>query len=594
MTTVLAGVLRMVLAAWRTSRGKTVLAAALVAVDAAAVPVLAAALGRMTDAVVAGDGRSAAVAGVVVAAMAVASVSVAHLAHLARFELAELAELDFDEQLIALSNGSPGITHHERADLADALTVLQRESRQLSVALGALLRGVGLGLTMLLTAVLLARLTPVLLVLPLAAVPPLLTGRWAERIHDRARTETAQRTRMALNLFNLCTSARPAGELRVFRLQREVRRRHRELWDAVTRRLFRADLAATWIRALGQLVFALAYVGAVLLVLRDAIGGRRSVGDVVLVVTLAAQVNLQVTAAVAVLQDLQRMASVYRRLDRYRAGTAVAEPPGAEVAEPARLRDGIVFEGVDFAYPDQAALALRSVDLVLPAGSTVAIVGENGAGKSTLVKLLCGFYLPSRGRILVDGVDLRRLPIDRWRRRIAAGFQDFARYEFRARHAVGVGDLSQEFAPPAVSAALDRAYAGDVLKLLPEGLDTHLGKSYNPREEQSGGQWQKVALGRALMRQTPLLLVLDEPTSALDAEAEHRLFERYARQARRAAAAAGTITVLVSHRCSTVRMADVIVVVSGGRVVETGAHADLVRAGGVYADLIALQAKAYR
>jgi ATP-binding cassette subfamily B protein len=223
----------------------------------------------------------------------------------------------------------------------------------------------------------------------------------------------------------------------------------------------------------------------------------------------------------------------------------------------------------------------------------VALVGENGAGKTTLVKLLCRFYEPSGGRIRVDGVDLQRIRLDEWRRRIATGFQDFVRFEFVARQAVGVGDLPLIDDEPAVEAALDRARASDVIGRLPDGLATQLGKSYADGVELSGGQWQKLALGRAMMRELPLLLILDEPTSGLDAEAEHALFERYAEGARRVGEATGGITFLVSHRFSTVRMADLILVVADGRIVEAGNHAALMRVGGLYAELYALQASAY-
>ena len=209
---------------------------------------------------------------------------------------------------------------------------------------------------------------------------------------------------------------------------------------------------------------------------------------------------------------------------------------------------------------------LAGVDLHLPPGSTVAIVGENGAGKTTLVKLLCRFYEPTGGSIELDGVDLRRFPLGDWRERIATGFQDFVRFEFLAREAVGVGDLPQIESTPTVTAALVRARGEDVLARLEEGLETQLGKSYTDGAELSGGQWQKLALGRAMMRETPLLLVLDEPTSALDAQAEHLLFEQYAAGARRVAADTGAITILVSHRFSTVRMADLILVVADGKI----------------------------
>jgi ATP-binding cassette subfamily B protein len=248
---------------------------------------------------------------------------------------------------------------------------------------------------------------------------------------------------------------------------------------------------------------------------------------------------------------------------------------------------------VDFRYPGTDRIVLAGVNLHLPAGSTVAIVGENGAGKSTLVKLLCRFYEPTSGTITADGSDLTRIPLGQWRERIAAGFQDFARFEFVARQTVGVGDLPFVDEQPAVEAALDRAHAGDVVGRLEQGLSTQLGKSYTEGTELSGGQWQKLALGRAMMREMPLLLVLDEPTSALDAEAEHALFERYAEGARRVGEATGGITVLVSHRFSTVRMADLILVVADGRIVEAGPHPQLMRNRGLYSELYDLQASAY-
>ena len=346
-------------------------------------------------------------------------------------------------------------------------------------------------------------------------------------------------------------------------------------------------------RAAGQLVFAGGYVAAVLIVVNDAIGGHRSIGDVVLAITLAAQVNQQVSAAVSLLHDLQRIANAFTRFEWLERYIAEREPKSADLPTPARLNEGIRFENVAFRYPGTERSVLSGVNLELPAGSTVAIVGENGAGKSTLVKLLCRFYEPTEGSILIDGEDLRRIPLDDWRRRITSGFQDFARFEFVARRTVGVGDLSAMDDLPAVEGALERAHAGDIVGRLSEGLSTQLGKSYTDGTELSGGQWQKLALGRAMMREMPLLLVLDEPTSALDAEAEHALFERYAEGARRVGQATGGVTVLVSHRFSTVRMADLILVVADGRIVEAGPHATLMRNHGLYAELYELQASAY-
>jgi ATP-binding cassette subfamily B protein len=253
---------------------------------------------------------------------------------------------------------------------------------------------------------------------------------------------------------------------------------------------------------------------------------------------------------------------------------------------------------VSFAYPGTDRRVLDGVDLTLPAGAVVAIVGENGAGKSTLVKLLCKLYEPTAGRILADGAPLDRMRADDWRSRLAGAFQDFFRFELRARHSVGVGDLPRHDDEPAVAAAVGRAGAEDVVDRLPAGLDTQLGPTWPGGVEVSFGQWQKLALARGFMRERPLLLVLDEPTAALDAETEHALFERFAAAARgegsNGGAAEGRITLLVSHRFSTVRMADLIVVLDGARVAQFGTHEDLMARGGPYAELYGIQAAAYR
>jgi ATP-binding cassette subfamily B protein len=209
-------------------------------------------------------------------------------------------------------------------------------------------------------------------------------------------------------------------------------------------------------------------------------------------------------------------------------------------------------------------------------------------------------YLPTAGRILVDGHDLARMPADAWRSRLAGAFQDFCRLEFRARHTVGVGDLPRLDDEPAVAIAVDRAGAGDVVARLSAGLETQLGPTWPEGVDVSFGQWQKLALARGFMRDRPLLLVLDEPTAALDAETEHALFERFAAAARSGRSNGdgerrdGRITILVSHRFSTVRMADTIVVLDGARVVEVGSHEELVAKGGQYAELYGIQAAAYR
>jgi ATP-binding cassette subfamily B protein len=238
---------------------------------------------------------------------------------------------------------------------------------------------------------------------------------------------------------------------------------------------------------------------------------------------------------------------------------------------------------------------LDDVSVTLPAGAVIAIVGENGAGKTTLVKLLAKMYEPSSGSVFVDDTPLARVRAGEWRVRMAGAFQDFFRFEFQAGHTVGLGDVPRLDDKPAVSAAVDRAGASDVVAHLTSGLATQLGPTWPGGVELSFGQWQKLALARGFMRDQPLLLILDEPTAALDAETEHALFERYAAAARGTGKRDyGCITLLVSHRFSTVRMADLIVVLDGARLVEVGTHDELMAKKGQYAELYGIQAAAYR
>jgi ATP-binding cassette subfamily B protein len=272
---------------------------------------------------------------------------------------------------------------------------------------------------------------------------------------------------------------------------------------------------------------------------------------------------------------------------------AAAQAPKVSRPVPLRLSTGICLEQVSFRYPGTQDWVLRDVTLKLPAGAVVAVVGDNGAGKSTLVKLLCKFYAPTSGRITVDGTDLSEFASTAWRGRLAGAFQDFARFELQARTTIGLGDLDRRDDTSAVAAAVQRAGASDVLDDLPSGLATQLGTDWPDGVDVSSGQWQKLALARGFMRDEPLLTVLDEPTAALDAETENALFERYAEQSR-TNRRNGCITLLVSHRFSTVRMADLIVVLKDARVVEVGAHDSLLELAGTYADLYRIQARAYR
>jgi ATP-binding cassette subfamily B protein len=351
--------------------------------------------------------------------------------------------------------------------------------------------------------------------------------------------------------------------------------------------------SALW-HSLAWAVFGLGYVGAVVFV---AAGLQAPAGSVLLVLAAGARLSAYIGATVGEIGFLRGIWMDGARRLAWLEDYAAALVRAADLPAPARLNRGIRFEHVSFAYPGTDRLVLDDVNLELPAGAVVALVGENGAGKTTLVKLLAKLYEPGSGRILIDDTDLARIPADDWRQRLAGAFQDFFRFEFRARHSVGVGDVPRLDDTPAVAAAVERAGAADVVQGLSAGLETQLGPTWPEGVEVSFGQWQKFALARGFMRDRPLVLVLDEPTAALDAETEHALFERYAAASSKrgvtADGEAGQITILVSHRFSTVRMADLIVVMDGARVVEVGSHDDLMAKGGTYSELYRIQAAAY-
>jgi ATP-binding cassette subfamily B protein len=336
----------------------------------------------------------------------------------------------------------------------------------------------------------------------------------------------------------------------------------------------------------------LAYVGAVVFV---ASGRGAPASQVLLVLAAGARLSAYIGATVGEIGFLRGFWMDGSRRLAWLEDYAASVAASGDLPVPTELRRGVRLDHVSFTYPGTSRLVLDDVSLMLPAGAVVAIVGENGAGKTTLVKLLCKMYEPSSGVILLDDTPLARVPATEWRDRLAGAFQDFFRFEFQARHTVGLGDVPRLDDEPAVVAAVDRAGAGDVVARLASGLDTQLGPTWPCGVELSFGQWQKLALARGFMRDLPLLLVLDEPTAALDAETEHALFERYSAAVRGAGESdSGRITILVSHRFSTVRMADFIVVLDGARLVESGTHDELMAKKGQYAELYGIQAAAYR
>ena len=406
----------------------------------------------------------------------------------------------------------------------------------------------------------------------------------------RAQERGSQANRLSRHVFDVATTAAPGKDVRVTGIAEKLAGLRRQTWEAGQAPIAAARQASALWHAAAWAVFGAGYVGAIVFVTS---GVGAPAGDVLLTLAAGSRLSFYVGAAVGEIGFLRGVWMDSARRLAWLEDYAAAVVATAEQPAPRRLTRGVRFDHVSFAYPGTDRLVLEDVSLDLPAGTVVAIVGENGAGKTTLVKLLARLYAPTRGRILVDGADLATVSATDWRTRLAGAFQDFFRFEFHARHSVGLGDLPRLDDEPAVATAVTRAGADDVVTRLPAGLDTQLGPTWPGGVEVSFGQWQKLALARGFMRDRPLLLVLDEPTAALDAETEHALFERYA-AAVRGDDGDGRITILVSHRFSTVRMADLIVVLDGARVVETGTHEALVARGGQYAQLYAMQAAAYR
>lgn len=481
------------------------------------------------------------------------------------------------------------VAHHERPEFLDRLAMLRDQVFVLDHMYMSLFSTCGWILRLGVTVALLASVNPLLGLLALFALPTVVASSWRPGVERAVEERFAWANRLARHLFTIATTAAPGKEVRVTRIGPRLIQDRRAAWE----RWYAPVASARWSSAawhmLGWAIFGAAYVAAVAFV---ASRPRATPGDVLLVLAAGSRLSAYISATVGEIGFLRGFWLEGSKRMAWLEDYAAAAAESANELPPARLDRGIRFDHVSFTYPGTARKVLDDVNLELKAGSVVAIVGENGAGKSTLVKLLCRMYPPDSGRILIDGTDLARIPADAWRARLAGAFQDFFRFEFRARHTVALGDMPRFEDKPAVIAAVSRAGADDVIEKLHSGLETQLGATWPEGAEVSFGQWQKLALARGFMRDHPLLVVLDEPTAALDAETEHALFERYADAAR--SGDNGRITILVSHRFSTVRMADQIVVLDGARVVETGTHDELIARRGQYAELYGIQAAAYR
>jgi ATP-binding cassette subfamily B protein len=540
-----------------------------------------------------GDPHRAVTAGLVLAGAA----GLGWISYLCYAQLAprviEAITVHLDAELIRLTARIPTLEYADRPIHADKISLIRGSSQQLAGGLQAVALNLRTVVMLGGTFIILIGIDPWLALLPLFAIPRALAGQRARRLAVRAQEATAEPMRLRTHLFNHAVSPVAGKELRIFGLGDELANRYRQLTLKTRHLNVMANWGGAFWSGLGDLAFTVGCVGAVAWLVVRAASGHVSPGGVVLAATMTTGLILQMTYALQFAQYLQAILTTAERyLWLVDASNEAVGPQVTRAPAPSRLTRGITLEGVGFTYPDRDKPVLSDINLELPAGRVIALVGENGSGKSTLVKLLCGFYRPTTGRILIDDTDLADIDPAAWRRRISAAFQDFSNFEVALHEAVGVGEIRTLGDRDRAAAALGRGGGEGLAALNPAGLDAMLGKKWGGMEL-SGGQWQKLALSRAVIREASLLTVFDEPSAALDATAEHDMFERFAAQAR-SEAAVGQVTLIVSHRFSTVRMADAIAVLAGGRIVEFGAHDTLMAKAGLYAELFEMQAQAYR
>jgi ATP-binding cassette subfamily B protein len=361
---------------------------------------------------------------------------------------------------------------------------------------------------------------------------------------------------------------------------RAIRRKLRKGRLAISRKRYLADFAA-------QTLATAAIYGSYAYVAFQAVAGKITYGDLVMYYQAFQRVQgslQQILGSLAALvEDNLFLSNLYEFLDLKRTVIEPVHPRSV----PQPMQRGIVFDHVSFQYPAGARKVFEDISLTIRPGEVVALVGENGSGKTTLIKLLCRLYDPTGGTITIDGVDLRQFETKALRREIAIIFQDYAHYQLTAQENIWLGNTALPLDPERVIAAARRSGADNVISMLPHGYDTVLGKWFEDGEELSIGEWQKVALARAFMREAQII-VLDEPTSSMDAKAEYEVFRSFRQLA------SGRTAILISHRFSTVRMADRIYVLEHGSIIEGGSHEELISRQGVYAGLFERQARFYR
>jgi len=541
----------------------------------------------IADAVLAGNGRKLRLTVVALALSVVGTWLLRLLTTRVTRRFRDKVTIALESHVARIQASITTIAHQEVPEYLDRIAMLRDQVFVLDHMYMSVFSMAGWILRLVVTMILLVSVHPALLLLAVCAIPTIWSSTWRPTVERAAQERAAPFNRLARHLFTTATTAPAAKEVRLTGIGDRLVRERRAAWERGHGPIASARWGSMIWHTVAWAIFGAGYVGAVVFVSAVV---HASAGAVLLVLAAGARLSAYIGATVGELGFLRGFWVYGARRLAWLEDYAAARSSIASLTAPKRLVSGIRFECVSFAYPGTSRLVLEDVSVDLPAGTVVALVGENGAGKSTLVKLLAKMYEPTSGQILVDDVSLSTITAESWRERLAGAFQDFFRFELRALHSIGLGDVPRVDDRSAVSVAATRSGADDVVQRLRGGLDAQLGPTWPDGVDVSFGQWQKLALARGFMRDQPLVLVLDEPTAALDSETEHALFERYAAAVR----GDGRITILVSHRFSTVRMADLIVVLQGSRVTEVGSHEELLARGGVYAELYGIQAAGYR
>jgi len=435
---------------------------------------------------------------------------------------------------------------------------------------------------------LLLAFSPLLALLLLGATIPLFIAqtRFSE-LRFRLLTWRAPEARRMMYLERLLTNSESAKEVKLFGLGEPLLRRYHDLfWKFYAEDTALAKRRSAISVGFGVLTSLSYYVAYAWIVFRTIIGAI-TLGSMTLYLTVFRQSQGTFQGMLQNMNALYESALFMSNLYGFLGLEPQMKTSGVPLKVPRPIARGIEFRNVSFRYPGRSEWALRNVSVAIGPGEKLALVGANGAGKTTFIKLLTRLYDPTEGQILLDGVDLREYDIDDLRLRIGVIFQDFVRYMMTAGENIGFGQIEALDDRPRIERAAEKGGADEVIATLPQGYDTMLGAWFERGRELSGGQWQKIALGRAFMRDAEVL-VLDEPTSALDAEREYEIFQRFRRLTE------GRIAILISHRFSTVRMADRIAVLEDGALIELGTHRELLEKDGVYARLFNMQAEGYR